>query len=244
MNPYKVLGISPDASDDEVKKAYKTLCKKYHPDANINNPDKEKIEELFKQVQQAYQMIMKQRTSGSTYGASGSYRQEQTGRYTSGTGGSGDFFGDFWNMFGDFGGFQSTYQESSPDYRDVVRFIQNGYYKEARVVLDNMADRGGRWDFFSAQAHNGLGNKMTAIEHAKMAVAFEPDNQNYRILFSMIENGSTWYEGRSRQYSSPAYGGGSFCLKLCLLNLMCNFCCGSGGFCCGAPYSSGSGPVV
>ena len=42
MNPYKVLGISPDASDDEVKKAYKTLCKKYHPDANINNPDKEK----------------------------------------------------------------------------------------------------------------------------------------------------------------------------------------------------------
>ena len=247
MNPYKILGISPDASDDEVKKAYKALCKKYHPDANINHPDKKKIEELFKQVQQAYQMIMKQRTSGAPYGTSGSYGYEQSGTYTSGTNGSGDFFGDFWSMFGDFGnfgGFQSTYQESSSDYRNVVRFIQNGYYKEARTVLDSMADRGGRWYFYSAQAHNGLGNKMTAIEHAKMAVAFEPDNQNYRILLSMIENGSTWYEGRSRQYSSPAYEGGGFCLKLCLLNLMCNFCCGSGGFCCGAQYSGRRGPIV
>ena len=37
MDPYQILGISPDASDDEVKKAYRTLSKKYHPDANINN---------------------------------------------------------------------------------------------------------------------------------------------------------------------------------------------------------------
>lgn len=224
MEPYKVLGISPDASDDEVKKAYKTLSKKYHPDANINHPDKEKIAEMFKQVQQAYQIIMKQRTSGAAYGAgaSGNYQQGRTGGYASGMGGAGDFFEDFWNVFG---GFQSTYQESSPDYRDVVRLIESGYYKEARAVLDNMADRKGRWYFYSAQAHNGLGNKMTAIEHAKMAVAFEPDNQNYKILLSMIENGSTWYEGRSRQYSSPAYGGGNFCLNLCLLNLICNCCC-------------------
>ena len=37
MNPYQILGISSDATDDEVKKAYRTLSKKYHPDANINN---------------------------------------------------------------------------------------------------------------------------------------------------------------------------------------------------------------
>lgn len=224
MDPYKILGISPNASDDEVKKAYKALCKKYHPDANINNPDKKKIEELFKQVQQAYQIIMKQRTSGAAYGTSGNYRQ-QAGGYASGTGASGDFFEDFWNMFGGFGGFQSVYQESDLAYREVVRYMQNGYYKEARTILDNIADRGGRWYFYSAQVHNGLGNKMTAIEHAKMAAAFEPDNQNYKILLSMIENGSIWYEGRSRQYGSPAYEGGSFCLKLCLLNLMCSCCC-------------------
>ena len=62
MDPYKILGVSPDATDEEVKKAYKQLSKKYHPDANINNPNKEQAEEMFKNVQQAYQIIMKQRT--------------------------------------------------------------------------------------------------------------------------------------------------------------------------------------
>ena len=61
MDPYKILGVSPDATDEEVKKAYKQLSKKYHPDANINNPNKEQAEEMFKNVQQAYQIIMKQR---------------------------------------------------------------------------------------------------------------------------------------------------------------------------------------
>ena len=46
-DPYKVLGISRDASDDAIKKAYRQLCRKYHPDANINNPDKDKAEEMF-----------------------------------------------------------------------------------------------------------------------------------------------------------------------------------------------------
>ena len=47
-DPYKVLGVSRDASDDEVKKAYRTLSRKYHPDANINNPNKDQAEEMFK----------------------------------------------------------------------------------------------------------------------------------------------------------------------------------------------------
>ena len=49
-DPYKVLGISRDASDDEVKKAYRAMSRKYHPDANINNPHKEQAEEMFKLV--------------------------------------------------------------------------------------------------------------------------------------------------------------------------------------------------
>ena len=60
-DPYKVLGVSRDASDDEVKKAYRTLSRKYHPDANINNPNKDQAEEMFKLVQQAYNQIMKEK---------------------------------------------------------------------------------------------------------------------------------------------------------------------------------------
>ena len=55
LNPYEVLGVSPSASDEEIKKAYRALSRKYHPDANINNPNKEQAEEKFKEIQQAYQ---------------------------------------------------------------------------------------------------------------------------------------------------------------------------------------------
>ena len=52
IDPYSILGISRDASDEEVKKAYRKMSRKYHPDANIDNPNKEQAEEKFKQVQQ------------------------------------------------------------------------------------------------------------------------------------------------------------------------------------------------
>lgn len=254
MDPYKVLGVSPAATDEEIKKAYKQLSKKYHPDANLNNPNKAQAEEMFKNVQQAYQMIMKQRTSGASYGGSQGNRGDG-GRYnqTSGNAGSygqsqGDPFEEFFNMFGGFsggfGGFQSVYNESDSYLRAAVGYIQNGYYKEARNVLDGMENRTGRWYFYSAQVHNGLGNKMAAMDDAKRAVSLEPDNQNYRMLLEIIENGGNWYEQRSRQYGRPSYGGDGFCLKMCLWSLACNLCCGGGGFCCGSPGSYSSGPVA
>ena len=61
FDPYSVLGISRDASDEEIKKAYRKLSRKYHPDANINNPNKAQAEEMFKTVQQAYNQIMKEK---------------------------------------------------------------------------------------------------------------------------------------------------------------------------------------
>ena len=50
-DPYKVLGITRNATDEEIKKAYRDLSRKYHPDANVNNPNKDKAEEMFKLVQ-------------------------------------------------------------------------------------------------------------------------------------------------------------------------------------------------
>ena len=69
-DPYQVLGVSRDASDEEIKKAYRALSRKYHPDANVNNPNKDQAEEKFKQIQQAYQQIMDERQRGTSGGGS------------------------------------------------------------------------------------------------------------------------------------------------------------------------------
>ena len=138
MNPYDVLGVRPDASEDEIKKAYKALSRKYHPDANINNPNKEQAEEKFKQVQQADSQIMDARKhgangyGGSSYGSgtyggygsgygnsgsygsgnsggSGSYGSNGSGGYNSGGFGDWDFGGFDFGGFGNFGGFGTGY---------------------------------------------------------------------------------------------------------------------------------------
>ena len=72
-NPYEVLGVSPAATDEEIKKAYRALSRKYHPDANINSPNKAEAEERFKEVQQAYDQIMKEKQQGGGYGYGGGY---------------------------------------------------------------------------------------------------------------------------------------------------------------------------
>lgn len=175
-DPYEVLGISRSATEEEIKKAYKALSRKYHPDANINNPHKEDAEEKFKEIQQAYQQIMKERTKGY------SYQQDRSGGAYGNAGGYGGFGG-----FGDFGGFGGAYRDTGTGYeedghlRAAGNYVRNGYYKEARNVLDGMEEsaRGARWYYYSALAHAGLGNQVSALEHARRAQALEPDNRDY-----------------------------------------------------------------
>lgn len=245
-NPYQVLGVARDASEEEIKKAYRALSRKYHPDANVNNPNKAQAEEKFKQIQEAYQQIMKERTEG--YGAGNGYG---TGYGTGGYGGAGSQgggFGDFggFGSFGGFGGFGSygsgsgTGYEEDSHLRAAGNYVRNGYYREARTVLDGMEEKTARWYYYSALAHAGLGNTVAAMEHAKRASAMEPGNSDYSSLVYRFENGGMQYQQRQYAYGSPYAGGGNLCLKLCIANLICNICCGGGGLCCGGgmPYGS------
>ena len=159
FDPYSVLGVSRDASDDEIKKAYRKLSRKYHPDANINNPNKAQAEEKFKEVQQAYEQIMKERE----YGSSGNY-----------------------NSYGGFGGFgtqgQNTYQDEEAVRRQAAaNYINSRHYKEAMNVLSSLQQRNGQWYYLSAMANMGLGNNVNALNDARSAVNMEPDNMQYQI---------------------------------------------------------------
>lgn len=66
-DPYEVLGVSRNASMDEIKKAYHQLSRKYHPDANVNNPLADLAAEKFKEIQEAYNAIVKEKESGRSY---------------------------------------------------------------------------------------------------------------------------------------------------------------------------------
>lgn len=246
-DPYSILGVGRDATEEEIKKAYKALSRRYHPDANVNNPNKDQAEEKFKEIQAAYQQIMKERTEGYSYGQSGGYGNSYGGYGTGGTGnrtgsggqtgGYGSFYDDFFGGFG-FGGFgqgQSTGYEEEPRLRAAGNYVRNGYYKEARTTLDGMDEyeRNARWYYYSAVANSGLGNNVAALDHAKRAAALEPNNMEYQSLVRRFESGGSWYEQRQAAYGYPHVGGNNLCLKLCIANLVCNLCCGGGGiYCC------------
>lgn len=88
-DPYQVLGVSRGASDEEIKKAYRALSRKYHPDANVNNPNRDEAEEHFKEVQQAYDQIMKEKQQGGGYGYGGGYSSNSGGYSYAGSHGFG-----------------------------------------------------------------------------------------------------------------------------------------------------------
>ena len=209
-DPYQVLGVTQGASDDEIKKAYRTLSRKYHPDANINNPNKELAEEKFKEVQQAYDQIMKEKQSGGSYGGGYNYGYGGTGyRYTYNNTGAG------------------SNDTESVQMRAAANYIANGCYREAINVLNGMADaeRNARWYYYSALANQGLGNNIMAKQYAEKAVAMEPSNFQYRQFLQHLEYGGTWYTNMGSSYEKPYASMGNWCLSMLFLNMLCNCCC-------------------
>lgn len=198
MDPYRVLGITQSATDDEVKKAYRALSRKYHPDSNINNPNKEQAEEKFKQVQQAYKMIMDMRENGGSYSRHGySY-----------TGGS-------------YSG-RSRHSQAMDGVRD---FINAGQYRDAITLLNLMPEKTSLWYYYSAIANSGLGNNIAALRMAQMAYTMEPGNADYAYLYSRLQGKGTWYRSMGDEFGRNGAGGGSLCCELLAINLFCNLCC-------------------
>lgn len=214
-DPYEVLGLRRGASDEEIKKAYRALSRKYHPDANVNNPNAAQAEERFKQVQAAYDQIMKEKEQGyyGGYGSGGSY--------------------------GGFGGYQRGSEAGADD--DYTRYVnaamnyaRAGKYQEALNVLSGMSRQGAEWYYVSAIANHGIGNNVTALEYARKAAELAPGNMEYQILLRQLEGGGNWYDQMSRPYGGMQMVGNDMCCKLCLMYNMCSLCClgGRGGVIC------------
>ena len=206
-DPYKVLGLTRDASDEEIKKAYRTLSRRYHPDANMNNPNKDKAEEMFKLVQQAYEQII--------------YEKEHPYARTDNPFG-GAFSGR--DSYGGTGNASGSDSQETIRLNAAVNYLRAGRYREALNALSSIETRGAAWYYYSAVANAGLGNNALASQHAQTAVNMEPSNMVYLRLLQSLQSGGRWYAERQQSYGFPVEmnrGCANMALTLCMVNMCC-----------------------
>ena len=206
QDPYRVLGVSPQATDDEVKKAYRTLAKKYHPDVNNGSPE---AEARMKEVNEAYSTIMKWRREGTN--PSGFNDRQGAGQGYRG----------------------QSYSSGNPHMQAARNYIRAGHFEEAMRVLETIMERNAEWYYLCGEASLGMGNRVAALNYARQAVSMNPNNFEYRALLSRLEGGAQYYQTGTagRGFSMPTVLCGSPLLGCCALNLLCNClcnCCGGG----------------
>ena len=196
-DPYRILGITPDATDDEVKKAYRKLAKKYHPDRYQNSPLAEDASEKMKEINSAYDMIMNMRKNGTEYSSGSTYSSS----YSS--------------------------SSSHGRYSEIRILINNGRFDEAEQRLSSIppTERTAEWYYLMAVISYHKGWLEEAYNYASAACRLAPDDVEYRSFFSRIRNqrnGS--YSGFGGNSSLGCDCCEMFTCMLCS-DCLCNVCC-------------------
>lgn len=200
-DPYKVLGVSPNASDEDIKKAYRKLAMKYHPD---RNPGDAEAARKMQEINEAYDRI------------------KNPEKFRGNAGGQGYGYGGYSSANQHRSTADEQYQQSAYQY---IRFRR---YQDALHVLGNCRQQDARWYYLSAMAHNGLGNQVTAMEHIRRAIAMDPGNMEYRFAMQQMQQGGSQYQEQTRQYGGFRNSIWSWCLCVFLQMLCCRgriFCC-------------------
>ena len=157
-DPYSVLGVSQNASDEEVKKAYRELARKFHPDNYQNNPLADLAEEKMKEINEAYDTITKQRSGG--------YSGSSSRNYT---------------------GYQQSYGSGNPGYIRVRNLINAGDLEGAEQLLYEVGQRDGEWYFLSGSIAYRRGWLDEAMQNYTRAVQMEPGNMEYRQALAVMQ---------------------------------------------------------
>ncbi|MBR4776261.1 MAG: J domain-containing protein [Lachnospiraceae bacterium] len=346
LDPYMVLGVGKYDDDQTVKKSYRALSKQYHPDNNLNNPNKDAAEETFKKIQQAYEQIMHERSIGiggpndpgraraeaekqaqqnqqqyqqqtqtqnsynqynntrtaekerpdnsnswwnssafndnrnrnnyntgnngfdqsynngydqnnNSYNNSDyNYGYSQNNQYTGGSGygnsggyytGTGYEYSQNQNQNRNYGGYYSGQADYTNRFNyntkhnekddalmtEAAQAINSKNFFRALDLLNTVKFKNDVWYYYSGVANLGLGNNVTALTHAKIALNMQPNRPEYQELVNCIDSSMMQYQGKSDLFKAQnPHNGSGLCIKLIIANIALNiFCGGSGAIC-------------
>ena len=214
-DPYQILGVPETASDEEVKRAYRELARKYHPDNYHDNPLADLAQEKMKDINAAYEQITKER---------------------SGRGGGGSYSGNSYGSYGSDGTAYQRQQYSSQSstgssvLQQVRLAINAGNLSRAEALLANYNDHNAEWNFLKGAICYRRGWMDEAKRYYQTACQMDPGNAEYRSALDFMENASrTTYRPAGGTFGTELCGGNP-CLTLCCLYTLCNgggyfFCC-------------------
>jgi len=198
QDPYKVLGVDPSASDEEIKKAYRELARKYHPDRFTSNPDMAELaNEKMKEINTAYDDICARRSKGDSSGGTG------------------------YNGYGSYSSYGPGYSSSSSaDYLYVRQKINEGdlYSAESRLLSVSPNERDAEWHYLYGSILLRKGRYIDAQRYIDIACNMDPSNREYLDARENLRQMSS-----SSGYSYSNGRGPSAC-DICQC-LLCSDCC-------------------
>ncbi len=202
-DPYKVLGVSADASDEEIKKVYRELAKKYHPDNYHDNPLGELANEKMKQINEAYDQIQKLRASGSSYSG---------GSYASGA--------------------SSSQRPDLKKIRELIasgNYAEAAIVCDS--VSQQM--RNAEWHYLKSLIYLRQGSYNNAVSMLRIALQMDPTNPEYARLYNTLIHNQNRYGGFSPDNSGNyGCSMCDMCSGLMCADCLCECCGGDLISCC------------
>lgn len=190
-NPYEVLGVKENASQEEIKKAYRELVKQYHPDKYVNNPLKDLAEEKLREINEAYDTLTKNGgNNSSSYNGNTNYN----------------------NNSGNYG--DANYQQIRMD-------INRGDLSTAETRLNSMTNKSPEWYFLMGVVHMRKGWYDSANSYINTACRMEPNNFEYRQALNQLNRSQTGYRQTYYGNRNASNDMCSTCLNLWMLDTCC-----------------------